>query len=232
MGILKSVICCLMVAFAVSGDGFAAGGVTDVMTGKKAIARWGAEGLTSIRADGIDVLYANPNARLDGYRAVLLKSVTVAPNLDWRLKYYVPGTTQTLNLRPMLDRATARVHAAIRRELEAGGYKLVDQAAADVVTVTVSVVDIFLMAVKIEGGSRIEKAEGFSLGSASLVVDIHDSLSNDVIVSAFDLDRGPKPRLMPRQAGEEAEAWLHSAIDQWAVMLRKALDVSNRRKSE
>lgn len=221
----------LLVLLAIPVITWAAGGVTDVMTAKKALERWPAEGLTSIRVEGLDILYVNPDARLDGYRKVLLKPVTVAPNLDWRLKYYVPGTTQTLNLKPMVDATMAHVHKAVAHALRQGGYALTDVAAADTVEVNASIVDIFLIAVKIKG-SRVERAEGLSLGNATLVADIRDSESGKLILRTFDIEYGPAPKRNPRLAGEEAEAWLLSAVDQWAELLRKALDVSNRNRGK
>ncbi|MEO7916834.1 MAG: hypothetical protein ABIR16_04260 [Dokdonella sp.] len=214
-----------------SGVTSAAGGVTEVMTADLALKRWPAEGMTSIRVDGLDILYVNPSAKLDGYRKVLLKPVSVEPNLDWRRKYFVPGSTWTLNLRPMIESTQTRARAAVSDALTRGGYELTDQPAADVIEVNASIVDIFLIAVK-TGGGRIEKAEGDSLGSAALVADIRDSVSGDLILRVFDRDRAPKPRLPARRAGEEAEAWLNSAVDGWAALLPKALDVSNRQRKQ
>lgn len=210
---------------------FAAGGVTDVMTAKKALERWPAEGLTSIRVDGLDILYVNSKARLDDYRKVLLKPVTVAPNSDRRLKYVAPGTTRTLNLRPLMEATTTHVRDSISSALNAGGYALAETAAADVVEVTVSIVDVFLIAVNVKG-SRNEQTESASLGNATLVVEVRDSTSGELILRSFDVEYGPESGRNSRRTGEDAEAWLLSTVDQWAGFLRKGLDVSNRNRSK
>ncbi len=99
----NSFLACILCMAFVSPLASAAGGVTDILTAPKAIERWTAEGLTSLRVDGLDVLFVNPNAHLDGYTKILLKSVEVVPTLGWRMKYFIPGSTRTLNLQPMID---------------------------------------------------------------------------------------------------------------------------------
>jgi hypothetical protein len=200
--------------------------LTKVPTHKQVIEQWTADGLTSIRVEGLDAVFVNPQARLNGYRKILVGQVEVKPWVDWRNRYFVPGSTRTLNLRPMIDNATARVRSAIEREASDNGYAMVDAPAKDAIEVRVSIVDIFLIAVKTPG--RSERAEGLSLGNATLVAEIRDSTSQDLVLRVFDLQQGPEPQLPVSRAGEEAEAWLAKAIDEWAGLLRKGLDVSNR----
>ncbi|MBN8480908.1 MAG: DUF3313 family protein [Xanthomonadales bacterium] len=200
--------------------------LTKVPTLDQVSAEWANEGLTAVRVEGLDAVSVNPHARLDGYRKILVGEVEVKPWTDWRKRYFVPGSTRTLNLRPMVESATARVRDAIRREASGHGYSIVDEPAPDAIEVRISIVDIFLIAVKTAG--RSERAEGLSLGNATLVAEIRDSTSRELVLRAFDLQQGPKPELPPGRAGEEAEAWLARAIDDWAELLRKGLDVSNR----
>lgn len=207
----------------------AAGGVTDVLTAPKAIDRWTAEGLTSLRVDGVDVLFVNPRVHLDGYRKVLLKSVEVIPTLGWRMKYFIPGSTRTLNLQPMIVGTEQHAKRALASALSNAGYSLTDTPAADAVELSAKVDDVFLIAVQLPKG-RTEYAEGFSLGSANLIGELRDSLTGELILRVFDAEKGPKPQLSPKRAGEEAEAWLRRAVEGWAELLPKALNISNRKK--
>jgi len=202
--------------------------VTVVPTAKDIIAQSNEQGLTSIRVEGLEILYVNPQARLDGYSKVMLKPIVVRPWAEWRNRYFVAGSTRTLNLVPMIEHATAHAHRAVERELASAGYTVVDTAAADVVEVSASILDVFLIAVKAKG--RTDSAESYSLGTATLIAEIRDSMSGDLILSAYDVDRGPRPKLTMHHAAEEAEAWLESTIDAWAEFLRKGLDLSNRNR--
>lgn len=200
--------------------------LTKVPTQKQVIEQWTSDGLTSIRVEGLDAIFVNPKARLNGYRKILIGKVEVEPWVDWRKRYFVPGSTRTLDLRPMIESASARVRSAIERQASDNGYAVVDSAATDAIEVRVSIVDIFLIAVKTPG--RSERAEGPSLGNATLIAEIRDSTSQDLVLRVFDLQQGPKPQLTVGRAGEEAEAWLAKSIDEWAELLRKGLDISNR----
>ncbi len=113
--------------------------------------------------------------------------------------------------------------------LKGAGYSLTDVPSADVVELSASVDDVFLIAVQVPAG-RTEYAEGYSLGSANLIGELRDSLSGELILRVFDAEKGPKPQLSPKRAGEEAEAWLRRAVGEWAELLPKALNVSNRKK--
>lgn len=220
--------CIFYVGFA-STFASAAGGVTDVLTAPKAVERWTAEGLTSLRVEGVDVLFVNPKVHLHGYTKVMLKSVEVVPTLGWRQRYFTPGSTRTLNLRPMIEGTRQHAKLALANALKGAGYSMADMPSADVVELSATVDDVFLIAVHIPAG-RTEYAVGHSLGSAHLIADLRDSLTGELILRVFDVANGPKPQLSPKRAGEEAEAWLRTAVDDWALLLPKALDVSNRNK--
>ena len=217
----------LLVAVASADATAATPKLSQTPTAEQVIAQSTGEGMTAIRVEGLEILHVNPQARLDGYTHVLLKPVEVVPWRDWRIRAHEAGVR--LNLRPMIERARTVARESVKRHLVDGGYALADTPGTGVAEVKASIIDIFLIA--LDTGHDPVRTESFSLGTATLLVEVRDSATGELILRAFDVDRGPAPVLPPMRAGEEAEAWLATTIDGWAQRLRAGLDISNRKRN-
>lgn len=199
----------------------------DAAKAKDAIAEWGGQGLKPVTVPGLDLLYVKADARLNGYRKVLLGRVDVAVDRNWKLSGFAAGSSTTGNLKPIMADAEAMVREELVKALEGSDYQLVDAPSADAVRVDVEIVDLHVMALE-AGRSRGRESNAVSLGRVTLRATIVDATSGDLILRVFDREEGPEPRLAMSRAAEEAKAWLRTSIAAWAQSLRKGLEISNR----
>ena len=200
---------------------------TDAGKAKSAMTEWGAQGLKPVTVQGLDLVYVKSDARLDGYRKVMLGSVDVAVDRNWKLGGFSAGSTTTGNLKPIIADTAAMVREELEKALEGTGFERVGEPAADAVRVDVEILDLYVMALE-SGRSRGREANAASLGRVALRASVVDSTSGELILRVFDREEGPEPRLAMSRAAEEAKAWLRSSIGAWAQSLRKGFEISNR----
>jgi len=197
--------------------------------GKAAVAmtEWTAQGLKPITVPGLDLLYVKPDARLDGYRKVMVGRVEVAVDRNWKNSGHAAGFSTTGNLKPIMADAEAMVREELEKVLVDSGFAIVESPAADAVRIDVEILDLYVIALE-SGRSRGRGAYAESLGRVALRAMLVDSTSGDLILRVFDREEGPEPRLTESRAGQEAKEWLRSAINGWAQSLRKGFEISNR----
>ncbi|MEO8673755.1 MAG: hypothetical protein ABI411_20800 [Tahibacter sp.] len=173
------------------------------------------------------MVYVRAAARLDGYSKVLLKPAVVLPNRDWRNAKSGSASKTPMNLKPILAEVTDMVRAEAETALKAGGYTIVEVPGEDVAEVSPAIVDFVLVALEANAAHGDEMGAR-SVGKASLVVDVRDSVSGELILHAFDQEVGPGTTDV---AWMDAKNWIRSAITVWATALRDGLDVSSGKKS-
>ena len=189
--------------------------------------QWAAEGLKPITVPGLDLVYVKSDARLNGYRKVVLGRVEVSVDRNWKNGGFVPGAIIVGNLKPIMADAEAMVREELRKALEGTDFEIVEGSAADAVRVDVEILDLYLIALE-SSRAHGRGANASSVGRIALRATLVDSTSGDLILRVFDREEGPEPRLAETRAAEEAKAWLRSSINGWAQSLRKGLEISNR----
>lgn len=190
------------------------------------------DGLVSIKLRGIDHAAARPGADLARYGRIRLELVEVSFDKNWR----PTRTGSNLQLRPQ-DRERIRAGMAevvseeFRRALtEAGkehpGYTLTDEEGADVLTVRVAIVDLFVTAPDTDEPGRV-RVYTVSTGEATLRTELVDSLSGTVLARLSDHREarsiGGRLELTDRLRNR-LEAERVSAA--WGRILRKYLDAA------
>lgn len=199
-------------------------------TFKKASDTWKKEGLQPVRVEGLDLVFVRKESRLNGYSKVLLKSVSVDVNPDWRRKSGMSVTTTPVKVKPVIEAVTAMVHEETRKALEAGGYAVVDAPGPDVAEIDVAVVNLFLIATD-EMMARDTSVDAKSVGRISLVATVRDAGNGDLVLHAFDDEIGHKPDRPYREAAAECMDWVRSALAAWAATLKSGLDISTGKRA-
>lgn len=221
----RTLVLCTIAAWA--GAVHAADRPMDAAKAKDAMAEWGGQGLKPVTVPGLDLVYVKADARLNGYRKVMLGRVEVAVDRNWKLGGFAAGSTSTGNLKPIMADAQAMVREELVKALDGSGFAVVETPAPDVVRVDVDILDLYVIALE-SGRSRGREANAASLGRVTLRATLVDATSGDLILHVFDREEGPEPRLATSRAAEEAKAWLRASIAAWAQRLRKGFEVSNR----
>jgi len=199
-------------------------------TFKQASETWKKEGLQPVKATGLDLVFVRKDARLDGYSKVLLKPPVIEVNPDWRRKSGMGASTTPVKVQPVIEQVTAMLHEEAQKALTAGGYELVQEPGEGVVSVELAIVNLFFIATE-NSVSRGDSMDGRSVGRMTLIADLRDSRSGELILHTFDDEVGPKPERLMRDAVAECMNWARSALAGWSTALRGGLDISSRQKS-
>jgi len=198
-------------------------------TFKLATDMWKKEGLQPVRAQGLDLVYVRKAARLNGYSKVLLKSVVVEVNPDWRRKSGMSVSTTPVKVKPVIEAVTRMVHEEAGKALATAGYQIVDAPGEDVIEIDVAVLNLFLIATE-EMMMRGDSVDAKSVGRMTLVASLRDSASGELVLNVFDDELGHKPDRPSREAAAECMDWARSALSVWAATLKNGLDISTGKK--
>jgi hypothetical protein len=177
------------------------------------------DGLVQVKSSRVDSLYVAPGLSLARYRRVLIDSVDVAFKQDWQARHPEVSADDVALIR---HGAASLFRAEFTRELEKGGYAIVETPGADVLRVAASIVDLDIVA----GASADPASPQYLVSTAdlSLVSELRDSQSGAMLARAADRKRGRNQGnlQLSGQAAQTAEA--RAAFATWAGYLREALD--------
>jgi hypothetical protein len=188
---------------------------------------WSEEGLGKIAVKGLDVVYAKPGATLAGYTEVMLRPISVAFRRDWE-KQSAPGSRTPIKAsdsQRIKDGLSALVREEVVKQLNDGGYKLVDAPGNDVLDVEMSIIDLDVAAPDIKSAGRVETF-AVSAGEMTLVAGLRDSVSGDIVMRIFDRAQARESFRPQRITSVDNLAEARDAARGWAKALRKELDLA------
>lgn len=168
---------------------------------------------------------ATPEATLRGYDKVALVDCFVSFKKDWLRQYNksasVGNRVSNEDVKKIKERVAKEFKAVFTRELEAGGYQIVDTAADDVLVVRPAIVNLVVSAPDTMTPGRT-RSFAPSAGEMTLYMELYDSVTDDIIARVIDpqADRGmggPANRVTNKAAADRM-------LKMWADTLRNALD--------
>ena len=211
---------CASIASAQSGDNVP-------KSRSEAASVWSEEGLSKVSVKGLDVVYAKPGATLAGYDKFMLRPISVAFQRDWE-RQSAPGTRTPIKAKDaqrIKDRLSALVREEVVKQLNEGGYKLVETPGPDVLDVAMSIVNLDVNAPDIKTAGRVE-TYALSAGEMTLVADLRDSASGDIVMRVFDRTQAREYFHPQRITSVDNAAEARTAASAWAKALRKELDLA------
>src|SRR5262249_44435691 len=104
-----------------------------------------------------------------------------------------------------------------------------NEPGADVLEVSLSIVDLFIAAPDVKNSVHTT-TYGISAGEMSLVAQLGDSLSGGVLRRAFDRSTATGTPCGHQITGLETEAEGRRGAQQWAKALRRELDLARSAK--
>ena len=199
-----------------------------LVAAQSADSAWTQGGLQPITVKGLDAAFAKPGASLAQYDKVLLRPVEVAFQKNWA-RNMSTGTRMRVSSEDMQrirSRLATRLQDAVRSELAAGGYKLVDAPGDDVLDVQMDIVNLYVPAPAVHPGMHQPDVYAVSAGQATLVVQLNDSVTGDAIARAVQHYAAAEAVRMTRIDNFENDVEAGKACAIWAKSLRDALDRS------
>ena len=192
---------------------------------------WSEGGLAKKDVKGIDTAYVRPGATLADYSKVLLKPVQVSFRKGW-LQQPLPGSKFPINpadAQKIREKVAKLMDDEFRKELAAGGYQVTNAPGDDVLEVEAAVVNLYVAAPAAVKSPTL-KTIAVSAGEMSLVAQLADSTSGDVLARVFDYASAHENTRAQSISSVENEAEARAIVRTWAKTLRASLDAARGMK--
>jgi hypothetical protein len=184
------------------------------------------DGLRKISVKGIELAYAKPGATLASYKRVKIDPVEVAFDKSWD-----PNKTGS-NLKVssaerenILNGVAKLVQEEFAREIQTkSGYQLTEESADDVLRVKIHIVNLYVSAPDTGSSSGRSRTYVASAGEMTLVAELFDAKTGDVIARVVDRREARSSPRMSLSWGGANQDEARSIAAGWARILRKALD--------
>ena len=183
------------------------------------------EGMELVKNSDLATVYADPGADLGIYKRIWLEDATVAFKKNWQRDQ---NRGHSLKVRDSdMERIMADVATLFRevftKELQDGGYELVEEQGADVLIVKPAIVDLNVYAPDIKSATRTQSYSE-SAGEMTLNLELFDSVTGDKIAKATDRKRDYDRGYMQWRTSVSNRADARRMMAPWAKALRSALD--------
>jgi len=188
------------------------------------------DGLVLVKKSPADLVYCRPGISFAGYTKVLLVEPTIAFRKNWKtdINFETPARPVTdADMQKMIARGKELLLEQFAAELTKGGYTLAADRGPDVLAVKPQILELDVYAPQPDNlPATMANTYTKGVGNATLVVELFDSVSGQLLLRAFDQKSSEDNRstwTVPRnQASNAADA--RRAFADWAAMLAKGLE--------
>lgn len=187
------------------------------------------EGLVLMpKVEGLAYVWAEPGVDLSQYKRVNLVPPSVAFKKNWQRNYNRNAIDLSSRIKgsdiKRIQNGMAELFVDVfTKELEAGGYTLTTDDAEDVLLVKADILDLDINAPDIPSSSASATAVT-SAGSMSLIMELFDSETNDLLAKAMDATADHQSMILQWQTGAANRQVARQLMEPWAKALRAALD--------
>lgn len=188
------------------------------------------EGLDLIESDAIQAVYWQEGATLAPYKRIHIVDPFVAFRKDWQ-------RDQNRNRRDVSSRVSDKDMERIKgllsdmfldvftKELEKGGYQIVDETGEDVLIVRPAIINLDVTSPDLRRGGAGQMNFVASAGSMTLYMELFDSATSALIARAIDSRAAPRRNAnFSFSSGVNNRAEANQILSRWAGILREALD--------
>ena len=163
------------------------------------------DGLVQVKGKKLAAVYLRPNADFRAYTKIMLDPAQVAIQKDWERDYN--DSTMSLanrvtdrDVQNAISDAQASLNKIFAETFAKQGYEVVTAPGPDVARISFAVIDLTVTAPDV--GTGMEANFAVDAGEATLVIEVRDSLTNQLL--GRGLDR--------RAAGDEGPGYLRTSI--------------------
>ena len=189
------------------------------------------DGLARVKDAQADALYLRPGAQLAVYTKVSLLEPRIAFRAGWQTdtgRSSLGKRVSDKDMQAMIDTGKKLLIEEFTAELTKGGYTVVTESGPDVLVVKAAITDLDVLApdpTNLAGAWTKTYSDG--AGEATLMVELFDSVTGQVLVRAVDHKSdshgGGFSWRIPRSRFTNIND-ARSALGSWAEMLVKGLD--------
>jgi hypothetical protein len=192
---------------------------------KQLVASLSAGGLQPVEVKGLDQAFSKPDVSLAAYTKVKLDPVEVSFAKGWDPEKTGTRFKLTPQEREDIAAGVARnVSEAFAKTLQARStYQLTDTAGPDVLRVKARIIDLIVNAPDVMAPGRT-RTYTMSTGSMTLVAELYDSQSNEVLARVADHRESRFNEMWRLTNSVVNDAEVRDVAARWGRILRDALD--------
>ena len=186
-----------------------------------------ADGLVLQPSRTFDEVYLRPGANFKSYGNITLQPVQVAFDKDWDPNDTQPDIARRLSaedIQKLKDEMATEFRRIFVEELTASGYEVVDQPAPGSLVTAPALTDVYINAPDkmAPGRSRTYTMES---GRMTLTMELRDGDNGQLVGRVVDRKIGDNFGRLELTDSVTNSADFRRAVRNWAVQLRKGLDV-------
>ena len=178
------------------------------------------DGLERVPKSKVERAWVKPGVDFSQYTEVGLLDCFVSFRRNWRMNH--PGMRKR-DMERIKSALSDEFRAAFTQVLENGGYPVVTEADDHVLLIRPAIIDLDVAAPQTNSGGRSDSFTA-SPGVMTLVIELHDSVSNEILARAIDRQRARNVGgIRWTTTGTNRNA-ARKILSQWASLLVNRLD--------
>ena len=184
------------------------------------------EGLELVEKDRRGEIYADPDVDWNQYTQILLERAPVSFRKNWQRDQnrYDPWKVKNQDVEKIKTGLSDLFHDVFNEELtENGGYTMTDSSGDDVMTIKPRIVDLDVYAPDTMR-SGMNRSFTQEAGRMTLILEIYDSISGDIIAKLSHRQNAPNYGWMQWTTSVSNNAEARRMLQRWATALRVRLD--------
>lgn len=185
------------------------------------------EGLTLVEKDRRGEIYAEAGVDWNEYTQIKLEPATVSFRKNWQRDQnrYDPFKVRDQDVENIKTKLSALFDQVFTEELsEKGGYAMTETVGSDVMVLVPRIVDLDIAAPDTRNNPGITKSYTDQAGRMTLILEIYDSQSGDMIAKASNRQDAPRYGYVRWTNSVTNTNEARQMLKRWAKMLIERLD--------
>jgi hypothetical protein len=181
------------------------------------------DGLTQVQAKNVDLLYLRPGTDFSQYKDIVLAPTEVSFKKNWhkeinRGRRGIPQYSEA-DVRRVIDEAQGTLQNIFAKRFEETGFHIVSAPAENALRVLVGVANVNVTSPEMRsfGPNRVYSEQA---GFATLVIEVRDSLSGELLGRAVDHGAAGDDFMTLRTSASNRADFEH-LFDEWARISAK-----------
>ena len=190
------------------------------------------DGLHLKHQDKLGAVYTLPGASLSAYERIKLVDVYVAFEKNYQRDYNrdemgIANRLTDDDMKKIKEKVASEFKRVFTKELEKGGYKVVDETGKDVMILRPAIINLQITAPEI-AKMNMSRTIVRSSGSLTLYMELYDSVTSQKFAEVIDAEElGNDAFAHVANQGTNLMA-LDETLEKWARLLRKRLDEAHK----
>lgn len=203
--------------------------VASPVLAKKNLPEINEDGMKLVKNTRMTTIYADPDADLGIYKKIMLQDASVAFKKNWQRDqnrqsaYSMAFMVKDSDVERIKKDVSTLFKELFTKELQDGGYVLVDAPGEDVLMVKPAIINLDVVAPDVRAAGRTQSYSE-SAGEMTLVLELYDSQTNALIVKARDRKRDYKNGYFEWRNSVSNRADARRMMSAWAKTFRESLD--------